>query len=88
MEKIQAADKLYLRTDQHPMVQMLTRNGIAYESFDAVYESHDQFEQVYEAITAELLAKAKAAASADASAGEIVYAVPGHPMVAEKPSSC
>jgi tetrapyrrole methylase family protein/MazG family protein len=83
-KKIQAADKLYLRTDQHPMIQMLTRNGIAYESFDAVYESHDQFEQVYEAITAELLAKAKSAASADASAGEIVYAVPGHPMVAEK----
>lgn len=83
-KKIQAADKLYLRTDQHPMVQMLTRNGIAYESFDAIYESHDQFEQVYEAITAELLVKAKAAASVDASAGEIVYAVPGHPMVAEK----
>ncbi|NOU98315.1 nucleoside triphosphate pyrophosphohydrolase [Paenibacillus sp. LMG 31456] len=74
---LQAADKLYLRTDQHPMVTMLTMNNIAYESFDALYESHDTFEGVYEAIAGELIALAKSA-----TAG-IIYAVPGHPMVAE-----
>ncbi|MCR8636112.1 nucleoside triphosphate pyrophosphohydrolase [Paenibacillus radicis (ex Xue et al. 2023)] len=76
-KKLQAADKLYLRTDQHPMIGMLTNNNIAYESFDALYESHDTFEGVYEAIAAELLALAKSAPAG------IIYAVPGHPMVAE-----
>jgi tetrapyrrole methylase family protein/MazG family protein len=59
------------------MVNMLKNNGIAYESFDQLYESNDQFEQVYEAIAAALISKAHE------TAGEIVYAVPGHPMVAE-----
>jgi tetrapyrrole methylase family protein/MazG family protein len=86
-KKLQAAKQLYLRTDQHPMVHMLARNGIAYESFDTLYESNEQFEQVYEAIASALLAKAAACALADnfgSATGEIVYAVPGHPMVAEK----
>ncbi|NHN35073.1 nucleoside triphosphate pyrophosphohydrolase [Paenibacillus agricola] len=81
-KKLQKVKQLYLRTDQHPMVQMLTRNGIAYQSFDSLYESNDQFEQVYEAIATQLLAKAKASIHDDAES-EIVYAVPGHPMVAE-----
>ncbi|TDF91588.1 nucleoside triphosphate pyrophosphohydrolase [Paenibacillus piri] len=77
-KQLQAADKLCLRTDRHPMVAMLQANGIGYESFDALYERHDSFEEVYEAIAGDLLAAAKA------SSAPVVYAVPGHPMVAEK----
>ncbi|PZE19210.1 nucleoside triphosphate pyrophosphohydrolase [Paenibacillus xerothermodurans] len=76
-KQLQAADKLYLRTDRHPMIAMLRNNGIKYESFDKLYESHSTFEQVYEAITDALLALAAAAPT------PVVYAVPGHPMVAE-----
>jgi len=76
-KKLQNAERLYLRTDRHPMVAMLRDNGIRFESFDSLYESNDRFEQVYEAIAEELLRLAKEAN------GELVYAVPGHPMVAE-----
>ncbi|SDE53828.1 tetrapyrrole methylase family protein / MazG family protein [Paenibacillus sp. UNCCL117] len=70
---------LYLRTQEHPMVSMLDHHGIRYESFDAVYEANDRFDRVYETIADELMAKAKLP-----EAGEILYAVPGHPMVAER----
>ncbi|MBE1447186.1 nucleoside triphosphate pyrophosphohydrolase [Paenibacillus sp. OAS669] len=75
-KKLKQADRIYLRTDQHPMVKLLRENDIAFESFDKLYESRDTFEQVYEAIADELLRKVK-------EAGELLYAVPGHPMVAE-----
>ncbi|WP_282943683.1 nucleoside triphosphate pyrophosphohydrolase [Paenibacillus sp. RC67] len=76
-KKLKQAERIYLRTDQHPMVKMLRENDIAFESFDTLYESRDTFEQVYEAIADELLRKAKAVQ------GDLLYAVPGHPMVAE-----
>lgn len=76
-KKLQQAERIYLRTDQHPMVSMLQANDVSFESFDSLYESHGSFEQVYEAIADELLRKAKE------EKGELVYAVPGHPSVAE-----
>ncbi|MFE5324452.1 nucleoside triphosphate pyrophosphohydrolase [Paenibacillus sp. NPDC056579] len=76
-KKLQQAGRIYLRTDQHPMVAMLRHNGISFESFDSLYESNDRFEQVYEAIAVELLRLARE------QQAELVYAVPGHPMVAE-----
>lgn len=69
----------YVRTADHPAVDDLRARGITFESFDAVYEQHDAFEDVYEAIADKLLQTA--AAHADAT---VVYAVPGHPMVAER----
>ncbi|UQZ84913.1 Nucleoside triphosphate pyrophosphohydrolase [Paenibacillus konkukensis] len=76
-KKLKQAKRLYLRTDQHPMVSLLRDNGIAYESFDSIYTSNDTFEQVYETIAGQLLRLSKE------EQGEVVYAVPGHPMVAE-----
>ncbi|WP_129730927.1 nucleoside triphosphate pyrophosphohydrolase [Ectobacillus funiculus] len=73
---IQRASHLYLRTKEHPVVKDLEEEGIAYTSFDDVYEAHDSFEQVYETIAETLLTKAKEQ--------EIIYAVPGHPLVAER----
>jgi tetrapyrrole methylase family protein / MazG family protein len=75
--KLQSASLLYLRTEQHPMVRMLKEHQIAYQSFDALYEAHDGFNEVYEAIAASLIQTAKS------EEREIIYAVPGHPMVAE-----
>ncbi|TCZ74325.1 nucleoside triphosphate pyrophosphohydrolase [Paenibacillus albiflavus] len=75
--KLQQADKLYLRTDQHPMIEILNENQIAYESFDQLYVEKATFEEVYEEIAQALIRYALA------DNVEIVYAVPGHPMVAE-----
>jgi tetrapyrrole methylase family protein/MazG family protein len=75
--KLQSADRIYLRTQDHPMVHTFTTNNISYEAFDHLYEAKDRFEDVYEAITEQLIQAARAEQQ------EIVYAVPGHPMVAE-----
>jgi tetrapyrrole methylase family protein / MazG family protein len=67
---------LFLRTKEHPVVAELEREGLRFQSFDSVYEKHDQFEDVYEEITETLLAEAKK--------GPVTYAVPGHPLIAER----
>jgi len=73
---LQDAKHIFVRTKQHPVLAVLATKGLKYTSFDAVYERHDTFDAVYEEIAQTLI---------DASRQEdIIYAVPGHPMVAEK----
>ncbi|MFP3392260.1 nucleoside triphosphate pyrophosphohydrolase [Brevibacillus sp. SIMBA_040] len=74
---LKQASHLYLRTQEHPVVTQLVAEGVTYESFDAVYEQHDAFTEVYAEIVERLLTKA-------AQEDGIVYAVPGHPLVAER----
>jgi len=70
------AKKIFLRTNLHPVVTDLINEGFIFQSFDYIYEKHDNFEDVYEEITQVLI---------DESAKcDLVYATPGHPMVAEK----
>lgn len=66
---------IYLRTADHPVVSELMAEGMKFTSFDSVYEKHDQFEGVYREIVATLLEQAEKE--------PIIYAVPGHPLVAE-----
>ncbi|MCC6443385.1 MAG: nucleoside triphosphate pyrophosphohydrolase [Armatimonadetes bacterium] len=75
-EALKGAPRVYARTRRHPTVPLLEQKGIEFESFDAVYESARTFENVYKRIVRTLLARAKAGES-------VVYAVPGHPLVAE-----
>ena len=70
---LQSAEHVFLRTKEHPVVAELELN---YTSFDEVYEKYDTFSEVYDEITKTLLA---ASAQQD-----IIYAVPGHPLVAER----
>lgn len=79
LKTMQQASKVYVRTMSHPVIQALGGLGIQAESFDHVYEAHDSFPEVYESIASALMNLAKAA---EDDRG-IVYAVPGHPMVAE-----
>lgn len=70
-------EKIYLRTMEHPAAQELAAEGLAIQSFDAIYEKYDEaFEQVYPAIVEDILELAKS--------GDVYYGVPGHPSVAEK----
>lgn len=70
---IQQQQRLYVRTKDHPVIEALEDLDII--SFDDIYEAHDHFEDVYEVITEQLLSLAQQQ--------DIVYAVPGHPRVAE-----
>ena len=74
--KIKEATHMYVRTKEHPVIEELEKEGIKYTAFDDVYEAHDTFEIVYETIANTLLEKAQDA--------DIIYAVPGHPLVAER----
>lgn len=66
---------VYLRTKEHPVVSELEKEGFDYHSFDSIYEKHERFEAVYEEICETLLSYQE---------DELIYAVPGHPLVAEK----
>ncbi|SFB31755.1 tetrapyrrole methylase family protein / MazG family protein [Lentibacillus halodurans] len=67
---------LYVRTADHPVVKQLKKEGISFTAFDQIYEAKKRFEDVYQHITDTLLEKAEKQT--------VVYAVPGHPMLAEK----
>lgn len=74
---IEAEIPLFMRTQDHPVVKSLEKEGIIYEAFDSIYQENDQFELVYQTIVSELISKAN-------KHGKIRYAVPGHPMLAER----
>jgi tetrapyrrole methylase family protein/MazG family protein len=78
--KLQSGLPIYVRTAQHPVLKILDANLITFHAFDQIYEQRDSFHAVYEEITEALIAAAQTGAE------EIVYAVPGHPMVAERTS--
>lgn len=67
---------LFVRTADHPVIKNLDAEGIIYQSFDAAYESKAEFQAVYETIVQKLLQAAEKQS--------ILYAVPGHPMLAEQ----
>lgn len=77
-KQLQQANVLYLRTEHHPVVEFLKQSDISFQTFDSIYEEKNAFEDVYEEIVSRLI---QAAGQAN---GPIVYAVPGHPSVAEK----
>ncbi|MCH4890678.1 nucleoside triphosphate pyrophosphohydrolase [Acidaminobacter sp. JC074] len=75
VEAIKASDLVYVRTMKHPVMTYLESIGGKFESFDDFYESYDNFDDVYENIGKAVLDKL--------SEGDVVYAVPGNPFVAE-----
>lgn len=77
-QRLKDAEHLYVRTEHHPVVEYLRDNQVRYKPLDSVYEKHDNFPAVYDEIANRLVEKAL-----EFPFEEIVYAVPGHPMVAE-----
>jgi len=77
LDALRAARHVLLRTSRHPTVALLDREGIRYTSFDNVYEAASTLEDVYQTIAAQVLMQAQ-------QADGVVYAVPGHPLVAER----
>lgn len=81
---LQGADTAYARTLRHPTIDALQSaegralvGDLRWESCDDLYESGATFADVYEGIVARLLKRGRAE-------GTLVYAVPGHPLVAER----
>ena len=75
---LESGSPIFLRTGKHPVVEDLQGMGIKYNSFDNIYEKHGNFEDVYTEIADILISEARM------NKNEIIYGVPGHPMVAEE----
>ncbi|UOR10682.1 bifunctional methyltransferase/pyrophosphohydrolase YabN [Halobacillus amylolyticus] len=73
---INANEPIFIRTLDHPVIKELKAEGVDFTGFDFVYQRHDQFSQVYEEIVEQLVDTAKEK--------DIIYVVPGHPMLAEQ----
>lgn len=69
------ANEVYLRTLQHPVVASLPGH-LSVHSFDHLYDGSQTFEEVYQQIISEILALGRRPEG-------VIYAVPGHPFVAE-----
>ncbi|GAW91667.1 nucleoside triphosphate pyrophosphohydrolase [Calderihabitans maritimus] len=76
---LRSGAEVFLRTEKHPTVNFLRQEGIPFSTFDYLYETKKTFEEIYSSIVSLLLERVLVV-----SAGEIVYAVPGNPLVAEK----
>ncbi len=74
-EALTQAGEVYVRTARHPTLAGLPA-GLVVHSFDDVYETEHEFEQVYAAIAERVLALGRRPEG-------VVYAVPGHPAIGE-----
>lgn len=74
---LELAPNRFARTARHPAVDDLVAEGVTFTSFDDVYDAAPDFESAYREIAARLVAAAH-------EHGEVAYAVPGNPAVAER----
>lgn len=75
IEALKSNSVIFLRTEKHPIMDELGKT-INYTSLDYFYESEEKFDDVYTKIS-EFITK-------ESKKGDLVYAVPGHPRVAER----
>ena len=78
LERAARTGSLVLRTRTHPLVEEWPALAAA-PSLDGHYEVARTFDETYARIAAELVARAESTTAG----GELVYAVPGHPLVGE-----
>ncbi|WP_165999097.1 nucleoside triphosphate pyrophosphohydrolase [Bacillus sp. Cs-700] len=73
--KLKSADRIFARTLDHPVLRELMSEGLVVTGFDDIYQSNDSFEETYRTIVDRLFEEAQQSS--------LIYAVPGHPMMAE-----
>ena len=77
LELLKSAETLVLRTEKHPVVDRIREWGISFTCCDDIYDSGESFDETYERISERIIGLCL-------EKGQVVYAVPGHPLVAEK----
>ena len=72
---------VYFRTLRHPTVDAIRARypALVAQSFDALYEQSENWNSLYAAMARHLCA-----AAAGQEGGQLLYAVPGHPLVGER----
>src|SRR5690242_20847329 len=79
---LDAASAIVVRTERHPTVDALRarRPDLPLTSFDALYDSAENFATLYPLMASRLLEQAASLSDGQA----LVYAVPGHPLIGEE----
>lgn len=77
IKRINSGAKNFLRTERHPTVKYFKDNFIEYKSYDYIYDTEEEFSEVYKNIVKELIQESS-------NEVEINYFVPGNPCIAEK----
>lgn len=77
-QALKKSPRIILRTEVHPVIDRLKQEEIDYSSFDYLYKKKDNFQEIYEEIVNILVNELNVHVDT-----EVVYAVPGHPYVAE-----
>jgi tetrapyrrole methylase family protein/MazG family protein len=72
---LEDARTIYLRTAKHPTVALFDVWGKELKAYDYLYEKSESFDTVYQTIVADLVEQGRH--------HDVIYAVPGHPLVAE-----
>ena len=75
--ELEASVHRYARTARHPAIDDLRAAGVEFETFDRQYDTAPDLESAYRDI-------ARALVDAAGRHGNVVYAVPGNPAVAER----
>jgi len=75
-DALRSSKCIFMRTGKHPAVSRLVKEGIRFSTFDYLYEQLSSFDEVYAQVAKEIMAASHQ--------GPVLYAVPGHPLVAEE----
>lgn len=75
--ELENSKNIFLRTEKHPTVEYLNEKNIHFKTYDNIYDTMESFDDVYSNIARDLVEKHN-------ELGDLIYAVPGHPLVAEK----
>ncbi|MGL5353495.1 MAG: nucleoside triphosphate pyrophosphohydrolase [Clostridium sp.] len=77
IKALEKSENIFFRTEKHPTVDYLKETVKNFKTYDHFYEEGSNFDEVYENIAVDVVKQYK-------ETGELIYAVPGHPLVAEK----
>ena len=77
VKTLEESNNLYFRTEKHPTVDYLRDRLKGFKTCDNYYEEGNSFDEVYQNIANDIIEEYR-------KTKELVYAVPGHPLVAER----
>ncbi|SUY48330.1 MazG family protein [Clostridium putrefaciens] len=77
LNELKSGKDIYLRTEKHPTVDYIKSMDIKVHTYDFAYDKFDSFDKVYQFIAEDLIKRHEIV-------DEVIYAVPGHPLVAER----
>lgn len=77
LETLKNSNKVFFRTEKHPNIEYLRQLGVKFNTYDSFYDKYNNFDDIYRAIAEDII-------RIHEEESDLVYGVPGHPLVAEK----